>query len=132
MGGWSTPHPNRFTPGKTRYPFYKRLGGPQSQSVRVSGLGSRTVQPAASHYTDCAIPARHIYTGTNFLTNASTCFAASLSAAVLVVLLLNTYRAVNTFRLGYKNQPVLETLSVSVIKKNQPVNAVQGNNRCLF
>jgi hypothetical protein len=25
VGGWSTPHPGRFTPGKTRYPFYRRL-----------------------------------------------------------------------------------------------------------
>jgi hypothetical protein len=28
-GGWSTPRPGRFTPGKeTRYPLYRRLGGP--------------------------------------------------------------------------------------------------------
>ena len=27
--GWSAPHPGRFTPGKeTRYPLYRRLGGP--------------------------------------------------------------------------------------------------------
>jgi len=27
--GWSVPRPGRFTPGKeTRYPFYRRLGGP--------------------------------------------------------------------------------------------------------
>jgi len=28
-GGWSTPHPGRFIPGKeTRYPLYRRLNGP--------------------------------------------------------------------------------------------------------
>jgi len=31
-----TPHPGRFTPGKeTRYPLYRRLGGPQGRSGRV-------------------------------------------------------------------------------------------------
>ena len=34
-GGWSTPHSGRFTPGKTRYPFCRRLGGPQGRSGRV-------------------------------------------------------------------------------------------------
>ena len=35
-GGWSTPHPGCFTPGKvTRYPLYRRLGGPQGQSAEV-------------------------------------------------------------------------------------------------
>ena len=29
-GGWSAPHPGRLTPPrKTRYPLYRRLGGPQ-------------------------------------------------------------------------------------------------------
>jgi len=29
-GEWSTPSPGRFTPGKeTRFPLYRRLGGPQ-------------------------------------------------------------------------------------------------------
>jgi hypothetical protein len=33
----STPHPDRFTPGKkTRYPFCRKLGGPQSRSEWVS------------------------------------------------------------------------------------------------
>jgi hypothetical protein len=48
--------------GKTRYPLYRRVGGPQGRSGRVqkislpSGFDSRTVQPVASRYTDCAIP----------------------------------------------------------------------------
>jgi hypothetical protein len=28
-GGWSTPRPGRFTPGKIRYPLYWKLGGPR-------------------------------------------------------------------------------------------------------
>ena len=48
-------------PGKTQYPLYKRLGGPQGQSGWVRkispplGFDSLTVQPVASCYTDCAI-----------------------------------------------------------------------------
>ena len=45
-------------PGKTRYPLYKMLGGPQSLSGRVRkislplGFDPRTVQPVANGYTD--------------------------------------------------------------------------------
>jgi hypothetical protein len=35
-GGWSTPRPCGFTPGKeTRYPLYRMTGGPQGRSRRV-------------------------------------------------------------------------------------------------
>ena len=50
-------------PGKTRYPLYRRLGGPQGHSGEVQkispppGFDSRTVQPIVSCYTDWAIPA---------------------------------------------------------------------------
>jgi len=54
VGGWSTARPVRFTPGKeTRYPLYRRLGGPQDRSWRVwkispsSWFDHRTVQPVA-------------------------------------------------------------------------------------
>ena len=63
-GGWLTPLPSRFTPRKkTRYPLYRKLGGPQGRFERVRKISSppefdlRTVQPAASRYTDRAIPA---------------------------------------------------------------------------
>ena len=50
-------------PGKNRYPLYRRLGGPQGRSGRMRKISPppefflRTVQPAASRYTDWAIPA---------------------------------------------------------------------------
>jgi len=50
--------PAVLLPGKTRYPLYKRLGGPQTRSGRVRKISSppgfdpRTVQPVASRYTD--------------------------------------------------------------------------------
>jgi hypothetical protein len=65
-GGWSTRHPGRFTPGKeTRYPLYRRLGGPQGRSGRVRKISPppvfdpRTVQPAASRYTRLSYPGPH-------------------------------------------------------------------------
>ena len=67
-GGWTTPHPGRVTPGKeTRYPLYRRLGGPQGRSGQVRkispqpGFDPRTLQPVASRYTDWVIPATHAY-----------------------------------------------------------------------
>ena len=53
--------PAALPPGKTRYPLYKRLGGPQGQSGRVRKISPspvfdpRTVQPVASCYADWAI-----------------------------------------------------------------------------
>ena len=55
--------PAPLPPGKSRYPLYRRLGGPQGRSERVRkispspGFDPRTVQSVASRYTDCAIPA---------------------------------------------------------------------------
>jgi len=38
-GEWSAEHPGRIlTPGKTQYPFYRRLGGPQDRSGRAENL----------------------------------------------------------------------------------------------
>jgi hypothetical protein len=63
-GGWLTPRPGRFTPEKeTRFPFYRRPGGPQGRSGRVrktspsQGIDPRTIQPLASRSTDWAIAA---------------------------------------------------------------------------
>ena len=50
-GEWSAACPGRILPpGKNRYPFYRRLGGPQARYWRAenffpTGIRSRTVQP---------------------------------------------------------------------------------------
>jgi hypothetical protein len=50
--------PAAVPPGKTRYPLYRRLGGPQSRPGRVRKMsppptfGPPTVQPLASRSTD--------------------------------------------------------------------------------
>jgi hypothetical protein len=57
-GEWSAARPGRTLPlGKTRYPLYRRLGGPQGRSGRAKNLAlpvldPRTVQPVVSRYTD--------------------------------------------------------------------------------
>jgi hypothetical protein len=73
-GGWSPPRPGRFTPGKeNRYPFYRRLGGPQGRfgGLRnispAPGFDHRTFQPVASRYTDYAIPDHYSYQQINIL-----------------------------------------------------------------
>jgi len=55
---WSVARPDRsFPPEKTRYPLYRRLGGPQGRSGRAEnlvppGFDPRIVQPVVSRYTD--------------------------------------------------------------------------------
>jgi len=57
----SASHPGRLLPpGKTRYPLYRRLSGPQGRSAQVRkispppGFDPRTIKFVASRYTDCA------------------------------------------------------------------------------
>ena len=59
LGGVGGRHAPAALPlGKTRYPLYRRLGGPQGRSERVReilpppGFYLRTVQPVASRFTD--------------------------------------------------------------------------------
>jgi hypothetical protein len=56
-GEGSASRPGRsLPPGKTRYPFYRRPGGPQGQSGQSPppGFDTRTVQPVAGRYTHYA------------------------------------------------------------------------------
>ena len=59
-GQWSAARPSHtLLPGKTRYPFYRRLRGPQGRFGRAenlvpTGIQSWTVQPIVSRYTDWA------------------------------------------------------------------------------
>jgi hypothetical protein len=73
--GWLTPRPVRFTPPppprkETRYPLYRRLGGPQGRSGRVRKISPlprfdpQTIQHVRSRHTDYDFPAHYprIYT----------------------------------------------------------------------
>ena len=57
-GGWSTPRPGRFTPGKTGYPLYRRLGGPQGRSGQALKNLAPTVirSPDLPGHSESAIP----------------------------------------------------------------------------
>ena len=72
-GEWSAARPGRtLPPGKNRYPFYRRLGGPQGQSGRAENLvpteiRSRTVRPVVSRYTEWST--RHTITEQESLFN---------------------------------------------------------------
>jgi len=67
-GDWSAARPGRtLPPGKTRYPFYRRLGGPQGRSGRAenlvpTGIRSRTVQPVAQSLYRLSYPAHNTNT----------------------------------------------------------------------
>ena len=55
---WSAARPDgTLPPGKTQYPFYKRLGGPEewsgwAETLVPTGIRSRTLQPVVGRYTD--------------------------------------------------------------------------------
>ena len=77
-GEGSTSRSGRSLPsGKTRYPFYRRLGGPQSRSGQVRkispqpGFDPRTVQHVASRYTNYATGSAN-YEGTRENSNGQT------------------------------------------------------------
>jgi len=61
-GEWlAAPSGRNLPPGKTRYPFYRRLDGPQGRSGRAenlvaTGIRSRTVQPVVSIPTELPGP----------------------------------------------------------------------------
>jgi len=65
-GEWSAARPGRtLPPGKTRYPFYRRLGGPQgrsrlAQNLVPTGIRSRTDYYMVFHLnTQDFVSARH-------------------------------------------------------------------------
>jgi len=66
--GWVVSNTLRphFTPGKTRYPYCRRLGG-RAENLVPTGIRSQTVQPVVSRYTDWATrpPHTHIHTHTH-------------------------------------------------------------------
>jgi len=65
-GEWSAARPGRtLPPGKTRYPFYRRLGGPQGRSGRAenlvfTGIRSRTFQPVAQSLYRLSYPGHNV------------------------------------------------------------------------
>jgi hypothetical protein len=92
-GEESASRPGRsLPPGKTRYPLYRRLGGPQGRSGQLRkispppGFDPRTVQPVAIRYTDYATrPTNEQRVALKFY------FKAGLSATETLVLVQKAY-----------------------------------------
>ena len=108
--GLSTPRPAALPPGKTRYPLYRRPGGPQSRAGRVRkispppGFDPRTVQPVASRY-NCALPA-HEFTRKRpqMLTYTRQIQSTSLHPTSLssILILFSNYRMSPKFSLTFR------------------------------
>ena len=69
--------PAALSPGKARYPLYRRLGGLQGRSGRVrkilppTGIRSPDRLAVASRYTDWAIPAPMYFSAKSFYISES-------------------------------------------------------------
>jgi hypothetical protein len=82
-GEWSEARPGRSLHlGKTWYPLFRRLGGPQGRSGQAwkisspPGFDPRTVQPVVSRYTDWATrPADKCGRGVNWSAEVNCVFA---------------------------------------------------------
>jgi hypothetical protein len=92
MGGWLTSRSGRFAPGKeTRYPLYRRLGGPQGRSGRVRKISpppppteitslDRLAHSSVAIPTELSRPTVHIVT---------TVFDSAAEKAQVVTLLIS-------------------------------------------
>jgi len=78
-GEWSAARPGHtLPPGKTQYPFYRRLGGPQdwcgwAENLVPTGIRSRIIQPIVSRYTDWATRPTQMYSTTEKYQQAKWC-----------------------------------------------------------
>jgi len=78
-GEWSAARPGRtLAPGKTRYPFYRRLGGLQGRSGRAenlvpTGIRSRNVEPVAQSLYRLSYPAHISVSKLRYMRRHLTC-----------------------------------------------------------
>jgi len=136
-GEWSAARPGRtLPPGKTRYPSYRRDGGPQGRSGRAenlipTGIRSRTVQSVVSHYTDWA-------TGpTKYPLFCNILLKLKYSRQIIKFHLKNTVQCEFSCSMWKDGRTDMTKVIVafrnfSNAPKNQSVHAVYGKSRCLF
>jgi len=87
--------------GKTRYPLYRRLGGPQGRSGQAenlvpTGIRSQIVQPVASRHTDWA-------------TGSTQCHISTTYKLIPKAVKRNKMFVVSEFRLIYNLNSKLQT-----------------------
>ena len=95
----SASHPGRtLPPGRTRYPLYRRLGGPQGRSGQVMKISSppgfdpRTVQPVGSRYTDYSTRPTHLYYISLILSCSITTFICTIEMTKYFTFLYSALR----------------------------------------
>ena len=102
-GEWSAARPGRtLPPGKIRYTFYRRLGGPQDRSGRAenlvpTGIRSRTVQPVAQSLYRLSYRAHTLQSKAN-----SICEKDQLDAQFLVINLTRYCSSHNVLATRYR------------------------------
>jgi hypothetical protein len=98
-GEWSAARPDRFVrAGKTRYPLYRRLGGPQGRSGQV-----RKVSPPPGFFLqNCTFISR-----TSSTSGYQSAFLKDTWTGVLVVVYKKSYRCSPVLDSGEKGDPHL-------------------------
>jgi len=97
---WSAARSGRTLPsGKTRYPFYRRLGGPQGRSGRAenlvpTGIRSRTVQSVVSLFTDWATWPTYYIIYIYILRDLSICLSVYIYLSVYLSIYLSVFLSV--------------------------------------
>jgi len=98
-GEWSAAGPGRTLPtGKTRYPFYRRLSGPQGRSGRAenlvpTGILSQTVQLVVSRYIDWATRHTAVQSKCSKIPPSTSMHFSTLLATVRVAFLRSSWRS---------------------------------------
>ena len=79
---WTAQCPGRtLSPGKSRYPFYRRLCGHQGRSGQVQKISSPSeFDPGPSSYTDCATRPTHTHTHTHIYVYKHPCRWTAVSS----------------------------------------------------
>ena len=124
-GEWSAAHPDRtLPPGKTRYPLYRRLGGPQGRSGRAenlvpTGIRSRTAQPVAQSLNQLSYPAHlktkiHIFNidDNTILCSLPRVYLRHLPGVNQYLKLTNTYGIASTYYTTIYRHPSLYAISL--------------------
>jgi len=125
-GEWSAACPGcTLPPGKTQYPFYRRLGGPQGQSGHTENLAptmirSQTIQPVVSRYEDWA--------------TRSTGYGIPIKTAASVLLYMcNNFRTTEQSFMGLIFQSFINSyLHICVLVKISKNNWLDMKNHTCF
>jgi len=121
-------------PGKTRYPLYRRLGGPQGRSRRAEnlvpiGIRSRTVQPVAQSLYRLSYPAHKAVSSTAkyIVTYQSVCCCPVCSLSkVLLILITSSTNPTWFHHLGVRRPPRYNIIGIKHSVETRSVNKDKG------